>query len=90
MTPTKDTDLTKFAPDKDPSTTTDPTVVDSENSGAGDGLADGVEDKNKNGRVDAGETDPNVADSDGDGLRDAERTQRAGVSPALAKARLAM
>lgn len=39
-----------------------------------DGLPDGVEDLNRNGVVDAGETDPCNADSDGDGLQDgAER-----------------
>ena len=35
------------------------------------------------------ETNPSNWDSDGDGLRAAERTQRAGASPALAKALLA-
>jgi hypothetical protein len=71
VTPLKDTDVTKFAPDKDPAATpTDPTKVDSENSGAGDGLADGVEDKNHNGKVDLGETNPTLMDTDGDGLND--------------------
>ena len=41
--------------DADPSTTTDPTNPDSD----GDGVLDGAEDKNKNGKVDAGEADPN-------------------------------
>ena len=36
----------------------------------GDGLYDGQEDKNGNGKVDAGETDPKNKDSDGDGLVD--------------------
>ncbi len=36
----------------------------------GDGLADGAEDINRNGALDAGETDPCNADSDGDGLPD--------------------
>ncbi len=36
----------------------------------GDGIRDRVEDANGNGRVDAGETDPNNPDSDADGLFD--------------------
>ncbi|MCE9672279.1 adventurous gliding motility lipoprotein CglD [Myxococcus stipitatus] len=36
----------------------------------GDGLPDGVEDENKNGRVDSGETDPRLTDTDCDGLQD--------------------
>jgi len=36
----------------------------------GDGLADSVEDANGNGVVDPGETDPNLVDTDGDGLVD--------------------
>lgn len=55
-----DTNLTRFVPDADPSTRTDPTLADTD----GDGRADGVEDANRNGRLDAGETDPNVADAD--------------------------
>ncbi len=43
--------------DSDPTTTTDPTNPDSD----GDGVLDGAEDKNKNGKVDAGEADPNNA-----------------------------
>lgn len=35
-----------------------------------DGLLDGLEDWNANGRVDAGETDPAATDTDGDGLAD--------------------
>jgi len=35
-----------------------------------DGLSDGDEDKNKNGRIDEGETDPNHVDTDNDGLWD--------------------
>ncbi len=38
----------------------------------GDGLMDGEEDKNGNGKVDVGETDPCSPDTDGDGLRDGE------------------
>jgi hypothetical protein len=40
----------------------------------GDGLADGAEDANHNGRQDAGETDPCDSDSDGDGLPDGWET----------------
>jgi hypothetical protein len=38
----------------------------------GDGLADAKEDRNRNGRVDAGETDYLSADTDGDGIGDYE------------------
>lgn len=54
-------------------TTSPPQHVDTD----GDGLHDGLEDKNHNGRVDPGETDPRSADSDGDhipdGIEDADR-----------------
>ncbi|EPX57790.1 putative internalin [Cystobacter fuscus DSM 2262] len=36
----------------------------------GDGLPNTIEDKNNNGTVDPGETDPNNPDSDGDGIKD--------------------
>lgn len=48
-----------FVPDLDPSSTTDPLEADTD----GDGLIDGMEDANHNGRVDSGETDPNVSDA---------------------------
>jgi len=48
------TDLTVFVPDADPRTTTNPRATDSD----GDGYPDGVEDTNRNGAVDAGESDP--------------------------------
>lgn len=35
-----------------------------------DGIPDGEEDANRNGRIDPGETSPNDADSDGDGIAD--------------------
>ncbi|MGI5862369.1 MAG: MYXO-CTERM sorting domain-containing protein [Myxococcales bacterium] len=56
----EDTDRSKgyFLPDEDPSTSTDPTSADTD----GDGLADSVEDINFNGKMDEGETDPNVPD----------------------------
>jgi len=47
-----------FQPDLDPFTTTNPLNNDSN----GDGLLDGEEDTNYNGRVDAGETDPGIYD----------------------------
>jgi hypothetical protein len=50
-----DTNTGIFIPDLDPSTTTDPLSADTD----GDGKTDGEEDTNFNGRVDAGETDPN-------------------------------
>jgi hypothetical protein len=40
----------------------------------GDGLEDGVEDANRNGVVDAGETDPRLWDTDGDALSDKEES----------------
>lgn len=55
-----DTDAAKFVPDADPSTTTDPTQKDTD----GAGLYDGVEDRNGNGRIDEGETDPNDPSDD--------------------------
>ncbi len=45
---------------------TNPLDKDTDN----DGLKDGCEDKNKNGKKDAGETSPLLADTDGDGLKD--------------------
>jgi hypothetical protein len=50
------TDTGVFQPDLDNATTTDPLDPDSDN----DGWSDGLEDLNKNGRLDAGESDPNV------------------------------
>ncbi|RUO91248.1 VWA domain-containing protein [Corallococcus sp. AB018] len=47
-------------------TGTNPNSADTD----GDGVADGVEDTNKNGRVDSGETDPRLTDTDCDGLQD--------------------
>jgi hypothetical protein len=54
-----DTDTDIFQPDLDPSTTTDPLDEDTDD----DGLLDGEEDTNHNGRVDPGESDPNIRDS---------------------------
>jgi len=47
-------------------TITNPTLKDTDC----DGLSDGDEDRNKNGRLDTGETDPTNVDTDGDGLWD--------------------
>jgi hypothetical protein len=62
-----DTDLSagNFSPDQDPNSTTFPYVADTD----GGGTIDGVEDANRNGRVDAGEQDPeNRADDDRSGV----------------------
>ncbi len=48
-----------------------------------DGLADTEEDKNKNGAVDPGETDPRVADTDDDGFNDGAE-KAAGTNPRVA------
>jgi|GEM_PF-3793988 len=60
------TDLTIFIPDSDPSSTTKALIADSDS----DGLIDGAEDRNSNGKVDSDESDPNNSDSDNDGLND--------------------
>lgn len=68
----KGTDLSRCALDADTSSKSDPLKADSD----GDGLSDGVEDKNHNGRYDASssgnaqETHPGDLDSDDDGLTD--------------------
>jgi hypothetical protein len=59
---------TMFTPDANQATTTNPTAADSDQ----DGINDGIEDKNRNGAVDAGETNPNNRDTDGDGRSDGE------------------
>lgn len=56
------TDTTKFQPDLDPATTTNPLNTNTD----GDGVKDGDEDTNHNGRLDDGETDPTVQDARGD------------------------
>ena len=73
LAPSPDTDLQafNFLPDADTTTTTDPLNADSD---AG-GIPDGVEDGNRNGRVEPYESDPNDPtddDTDGDGLSNAE------------------
>jgi len=52
------TDLTTFVADLDPTTVTIRTNDDTD----GDGLLDGIEDANHNGRLDEGETDPLTPD----------------------------
>lgn len=79
------TDLALWQPDNDPSTTTNPLDDDTDD----DGIIDGNEDANRNGRVDnivgstgtrgSGETDPNDADTDLDGLLDG--TERGLIGP---------
>lgn len=54
-----DTNTNIFQQDLDPTTTTDPIDDDSDN----DGMLDGQEDANHNGRVDSGETNPEVRDA---------------------------
>jgi hypothetical protein len=54
--PLKGTDSGFFIPDADPSTTTNPLIEDTDF----DGVDDGQEDRNYNGRVDLGERDPNL------------------------------
>ena len=79
----------RFVADADPSTTTDPNDADTDR----DALADGVEDSNGNGAVDAlgpiagtgntstagDETDPNNPDTDADGLLDGNEVSGTGV-----------
>lgn len=64
----KDTDATQghFSPDLEPASKTNPKAADSD----GDGLGDGAEDVDHNGRYDPGETDATKADTDSDGLTD--------------------
>ncbi len=50
------TDTAVFQPDLDPTTTTNPLLGDTD----GDGLTDGMEDSNFNGKIDAGEYDPRL------------------------------
>jgi hypothetical protein len=54
-----DTDTGVFIGDADPGTTTNPLDADSDKNG----YKDGQEDLNKNGKVDAGESDPNKKNS---------------------------
>jgi hypothetical protein len=61
-----DSDLATLPPDADMDGKMDPLDVDSDN----DGLADGDEDGNCNGVVDAGESSSTDADTDGDGVTD--------------------
>lgn len=53
------TDRRRFRPDRDPRTRTSPLRPDSDR----DGRRDGAEDRNRNGRVDRGETDPRRRDA---------------------------
>jgi hypothetical protein len=55
-----DTDMALFQPDADPLTTTRPLRKDSD----GGGLEDHIEDWNRNGKIDPGESDPNDASDD--------------------------
>jgi hypothetical protein len=57
--PLRGTDPALFVADADPATVSSPLLADTD----GDGLADGQEDANGNGRVDPGETDPASRDA---------------------------
>lgn len=61
-----DQESPNFIPDADPGTITDPDLADTDADGADEAL----EDLDRNGRVDAGELDPNDPDTDGDELLD--------------------
>ena len=65
------TDSPNFVPDEDPTTTTNPKNADTD----GDGLTDGAEDKNHDGRLGSGETDPNDTDTDDGGLSDGDEVK---------------
>ncbi|RIK80798.1 hypothetical protein DCC62_03130 [candidate division KSB1 bacterium] len=65
-----------FHGDSDPITKTNPLIFDTDR----DGLGDGSEDKNANGRVDVDESDPNNPDTDADGILDGLEV-RLGSSP---------
>jgi hypothetical protein len=76
-----------FVPDQDPTTSTNPLLRDTDFGG----VSDGQEDPNSNGRLDAGEGNPNSGpddgnlpgDSDGDGIQDSLEIA-AGTNPNLA------
>ncbi len=83
--PTADTDLTRgfFVPDADPRTRSDPRQRDTD----GGGTEDGIEDVNRDGAVEPGESDPTEpsddreeSDLDADGLSDAVE-RRLGSNP---------
>jgi len=60
------TNLTLFVADSDPATTTSPIDDDTDD----DGIIDGNEDVNHNGKTEENETAPFLADTDNDGLND--------------------
>ncbi|MFP2926618.1 adventurous gliding motility lipoprotein CglD [Pyxidicoccus sp. 3LG] len=62
----RDSDFDGISDAVETSTGTNPARADTD----GDGLEDGLEDENKNGRVDANETNPRLTDTDCDGLQD--------------------
>ncbi|MEL6342900.1 MAG: OmpA family protein, partial [Myxococcota bacterium] len=80
--PLEDTNLDAdcFVADADPSTTTNPSIADTDEGG----LDDDAEDRNRNGRQDEWETDPNDpsddVDADEDGIPDALEEACQGVS----------
>ncbi|MCP3135777.1 adventurous gliding motility lipoprotein CglD [Pyxidicoccus xibeiensis] len=62
----RDSDFDGISDAVESATGTNPARPDTD----GDGLEDGIEDKNKNGRVDGSETNPRLTDTDCDGLQD--------------------
>jgi len=74
----KDTDGDGLVQALEENTCADPHDYDTDD----DGIADGIEDVNKNGAVDAGETDPCDPDTDGDGLDDGDEINVHGTDPA--------
>ena len=77
-----DTDPAVFTPDLDSATTTDPLDPNSDGDGTGEApCLDGDEDANGDGRVDAGETDPNVIDCPGDVCLDVDQDGFFGNTP---------
>ena len=69
--------LVKRSPDTDGDGIADFLDDDDDN----DGLLDSIEDANGNGVVDTGETNPRLADTDGDGLDDAYEINVTGTNP---------
>jgi len=64
--PYEGTEQAVFTPDNNPSSHSDPLDMDTD----GDGLSDGLEDSDRDGAWDPGETDPVDADTDDDGIAD--------------------
>jgi twitching motility protein PilT len=74
--PARGTDPARFRADRDPASRTSALRRDSDR----DGLADGADDRNRNGRRERSETDPRRRDSDGDGRADGRDPRPCGGS----------